>query len=194
MPRALLICCEGKTEEQYFNILLDFYRLPAYVEVEVYGQEGQHITLIDNTVAKRRDLCKELCISEDEVECWAVCDEDIMPCSYTDLKNIADDHGVRLAFSAPQFEMYLLQHFEQSSETNKNKVFRKLSEYRKKHGGKGDYDDDTKADLTWLETAIDSQPKIVKVAIVNAEIRDHTTKRPFLTVHELTNRILELSR
>ena len=57
MPRALLICCEGKTEEQYFNILLDFHRPPAYVEVEVYGQEGQHIALIDNTVAKRVELC-----------------------------------------------------------------------------------------------------------------------------------------
>lgn len=193
MPRVLLVYCEGKTEEEYFNILLDFHRPPAFVEVAVYGQKGQHITLVDNTVVKRRNLCDELGFAEDEVECWAVCDEDKMPCSYSDLKKYADDHGVHLAFSAPQFEMYLLQHFERSSETDKDEVFRRLSEYRKKNGGKGDYDDSTKANLAWLESAIDRQPKLVKVAVVNSEIRDSTTKRPFLAVQELTKRILELS-
>ena len=192
-PRVLLVYCEGKTEEGYFNILLDFHRPPGYVQVEVYGQKGQHLALVDNTVAKREVLSEELGFSEDEIECWAVCDEDKMPCSYADLKKYADEHGVHLAFSAPQFEMYLLQHFEQSGETSKDEVFLRLSEYRRKNGGKGDYDEDTKADLAWLESAIDCQPKIVKVAIVNAEIRSRTTKRPFLTVQELTKRILELS-
>ncbi|MDO4538598.1 MAG: RloB family protein [Coriobacteriales bacterium] len=193
-PRALLICCEGKTEEQYFNILLDFHRLPAYVEVEVYGQEGQHIALIDNTVAKREELCAgDDGFAEVEVECWAVCDEDKMPCSYTELKRYAEERGVRLAFSAPQFEMYLLQHFEQSGETSKSIVFQKLSNHRKKHGGEGDYDDDTKADLNWMSDAIDRKPKIVDTAIVNSDIRSHSTKRPYLTVQELTKRILELS-
>lgn len=193
-PRAFLICCEGKTEEQYFNILLDFHRPPAYVEVEVYGQEGQHIALIDNTVAKREKLCtSDDGFTKDEIECWAVCDEDKMPCSYTELKEYADENGVHLAFSAPQFEMYLLQHFEQSGETGKDEVFRRLSAYRKEYGGDGDYDDDTKADLAWIAKAIDHRPKIVNTAIVNSEIRDRTTKRPFFTVQELTKRILALS-
>ena len=193
-PRALIICCEGKTEEQYFNILLDFHRLPAYVEVEVYGQEGQHIALVDNTVAKREELCAgDDGFFEDEIECWAVCDEDKMPCSYTELKQYAEERGVRLAFSAPQFEMYLLQHFEQSGETDKSIVFQKLSVHRRKHGGQGDYDDDTKADLDWMSDAIDHKPRIVDTAIVNSDIRSHTTKRPFLTVQELTKRIMELS-
>ena len=193
-PRALLICCEGKTEEQYFNILLDFHRLPAYVEVEVYGQEGQHIALVDNTVAKREELCAgDDGFFEDEIECWAVCDEDKMPCSYTELKQYAEERGVRLAFSAPQFEMYLLQHFEQSGETDKSIVFQKLSVHRRKHGGQGDYDDDTKADLDWMSDAIDHKPRIVDTAIVNSDIRSPPTKRPFLTVQELTKRIMELS-
>ena len=189
----MLVYCEGKTEEEYFNILLDFHRPPGYVQVEVYGQKGQHLALVDNTVAKRGALCEELGFSEGEIECWAVCDEDQMPCSYIELRRYAEERGVHLAFSAPQFEMYLLQHFEQSGETSKDEVFRKLSEYRKKNGGKGDYDDDTKTDLAWLEFAIDRQPKIIRVAIVNAEIRGRTTKRPFFTVQELTKRILELS-
>lgn len=192
-PRVFLVYCEGKTEEEYFNTLLDFCRLPGYVQVEVYGQKGQHLALVDNTVAKRNNLCIELDCSEDEVECWAVCDEDKMPCSYTDLKKYADEHNVHLAFSAPQFEMYLLQHFEQSGETDKSIVFQKLSVCRRGHGGEGDYDDDTKADLGWMRDAIDRKPRIVDIAIVNSDIRSHTTKRPFLTVQKLTKRIKELS-
>lgn len=117
-----------------------------------------------------------------------------MTCSYTELKRYADERSVNLAFSAPQFEMYLLQHFEQSGETDKHEVFRKLSEYRKLYGGEGDYDDDTKADLGWMAAAIDRQPKIIKAVMVNSEIRSRTTKRPFLTVQNLTKRIMELAR
>ena len=193
VPRVFLVYCEGKTEEEYFNALLDFYRLPAYVAVEVYGQKVQHIALIDNTVAKREDICSSDEFAESEVECWAVCDEDKMPCSYSELLKYADERGVHLAFSAPQFEMYLLQHFEQSGESDKDAVFQRLTEYREKFGGEGDYDDDTKSDLAWMHEAIDRQPKIVKTAIVNSELRNRTTKRPFLTVQELTRRILELA-
>lgn len=193
-PRVLLIYCEGKTEEEYFNILLDFYRLPTYVEVEVHGQKGQHIALIDNVCAKRDELCRgDAKFSEDEIECWAVCDEDQMPCSYTELSRYADDHRVHLAFSAPQFEMYLLQHFEQSGDSDRATVFRKLSAYRARYGFAGEYGDDTKADLAWMYEAIDLQPKIVKIAIVNSEVRSHATKRPFLTVQALTRRIVELA-
>ena len=193
-PRLLLIYCEGKTEEEYFNILLDFYRLPAYVEVAVFGQKGQHIALIDNVAAKRHEFCGgDVGLSYDEVECWAVCDEDKMPCTYAELRKYGEDRDVRLAFSAPQFEMYLLQHFEQSGEASRDVVFEKLSDYRRLNGGEGDYDDSTKSDLAWISTAIDCHPKIVKTAIANSDIRDRAAKRPFLTVQELTKRIVELS-
>ena len=46
-PRALLICCEGKTEEQYFNILLDFHRLPAY---EYFKSMGKSISEIQKAL------------------------------------------------------------------------------------------------------------------------------------------------
>lgn len=182
MPRALLVCCEGKTEEQYFNILLDFYRLPAYVDVRVYGQRGQHIALVDTIDCLRSDLCAETGYDDDEVECWAVCDEDQMPCTYAELHHYAEEKSVHLAFSAPQFEMYLLQHFEQSNETNQTAVFQKLSRRRNEYGAIGKYDSDTKADLSWIRNAIDQKPKIVDVAITNSNIRDNTTKRPFFTV------------
>lgn len=101
LPRILLIVCEGKTEKAYFDILSDIFRSPRFVKVVVYGQQGQHLALIDNAVTKRGELCKELERPEEEVECWAVCDEDQMPCSYSKLEHYAESLEVRLAFSAP---------------------------------------------------------------------------------------------
>ena len=89
--------------------------------------------------------------------------------------------------------MYLLQHCEQSGDANRLVVFKKLSGYRRQFGGEGDYDDNTKADLGWMRDAIDRKPKIVKTAVINAGLRNHTTKRPFLTVQNLVERIINLS-
>lgn len=193
IPRALLICCEGKTEEAYFNALLDFFRLPAFVAVEVYGQEGQHYALVDNALLRRDTLCVESGWDERDVECWAVCDEDKLSGTFAQLDGYAEERGVHLAFSAPQFEMYLLQHFEQSGSADRAEVFRRLSVYRSAYGGEGEYGDDTKADLGWMARAIDSRPKIVKVAITNSDLRDRPSRRPFLTVQRLTERIVNLA-
>lgn len=193
VPRILLIVCEGKTEKAYFDILSDIFRPPQFVQVMVYGQQGQHLALINNAVAKRVEQCDELGWPEEDVECWAVCDEDQMPCSYSELKHYAESHEVRLAFSAPQFEMYLLQHFVQSGSIDRTDVFHQLTQYRNRYGGEGDYCDETKSDLTWMENVIDTTPKIVKTAITNSDIRNRSTKRPFFTVQELPRRMLELS-
>ena len=193
MPQALLIVCEGKTEEAYFNILLDVYRPPRFVKVEVVGQKGQHLSLVDNAVRRRLELCEEERLGEEDVECWAVCDEDIMPVTFSELERYAAERDVRLAFSAPQFEMYLLQHFEQSASIDKDEVFGLLSKYRRQYGGEGDYCDSTKSDLGWMGAAIDSKPKIVAIAITNSDLRVKTSKRPFFTVQNLTKRIRELA-
>ena len=194
VPRALIICCEGKTEKAYFEILLDFYRPPAYVMVKVLGQKGQHEVLVDRTVEERVSLCEEYELGIDDVECWAVCDEDAMALPYVELAAYADERGIRLAFSAPQFEMFLLQHFEPSGLTDVGEVFDRLSTCRKQYDGVGAYDDSTKSDLGWVEEAIDRRPKIVQVAITNAHQRERQSKRPFFTTHHLVERILELGR
>lgn len=194
MPRAFLILCEGKTEEAYFNILFDVYRPPQYVEVEVLGQKGQHIALVDSVVVRHREvICDEDQYQKEEVECWVVCDEDKMSVSFSGLERYAEERGVNLALSAPQFEMYLLQHFVQSGSADKDDVFQQLSKYRKQYGGEGDYDDSTKYDLSWLSAAIDRRPKIVATAITNSDLRTRTSKRPFLTVQNLTQRIKEMA-
>ena len=86
MAPVLLIYCEGKTEKLYFEILSKrIFRIPMYVRVDVYGEKGQHKALIDRVSAARLELANEEGLEEDEIECWAVCDDDNMPFTYKEL-------------------------------------------------------------------------------------------------------------
>lgn len=113
MSRVMLICCEGKTEELYFKILRDrVYRIPGYIKIAIQGEKGQHKALVGRVVEARKELAESEQIGADEIECWAVCDDDGMKMQYGTLEAYAEKRGVHVAFSRPQFESYLLQHFE----------------------------------------------------------------------------------
>lgn len=189
--RFLLICCEGKTEKEYFTILRRLYRLPG-ARVMILGEKGQHKALIDRTVSERDSFCEQNDVYPDEVECWAICDDDGMPLSYAELLRYADNNDVRLAFSRPQFEAYLLQHFEQSAEHDQKALYARLSEYASEVLGEDvAYD---KADLAWMADAIDARPKLVRTAVVNADQRKKQSARVFLTVQDLVKRMKELGK
>ncbi|WP_165173578.1 RloB domain-containing protein [Adlercreutzia sp. ZJ242] len=79
MASMMLICCEGKTECEYFDILRrSVFRLPGYFDIRIEGEKGQHKKLIDHTVARRSKIAQEEGLVEDDVECWVVCDDDNM--------------------------------------------------------------------------------------------------------------------
>jgi len=111
--RVLLICCEGKeTECQYFNAIKNQYRISqGSVRVKVIGGLGQHKRLIDESVVHRTQLVERYGLCDEDIEVWAVCDNDDMSIAYTDLLKYAKENSVKLAFSDPAFEIYLLQHF-----------------------------------------------------------------------------------
>lgn len=189
--RYLLICCEGKTEREYFLILRRLYRISA-AQVSVIGEKGQHKALVDRTLEERDKLCEDMCIDQDEVECWAVCDDDNMPFSYAELKDYAEKRKVKLAFSRPQFEAYLLQHFEQSSLHDQKGLYTRLSDLAS--GAAGQSEEYDKANLQWLDVAIDAKPKLVDIALVNADQRTRQSGKVFLTVQNLVRRMKELSK
>lgn len=192
MAVQVLICCEGKTEKLYFDALrFRVFRIPGYIEISIEGEKGQHKVLIDRTVERRREIAKKEGLNEDEIECWAVCDDDGMNISYAELCEYAEENSVNLAFSRPQFEAYLLQHFEQSKETNQQSLYDALRSHKNAYGYEGEYD---KADLRWLEQTLIDKPKLVDVAIINADQRTTQSAPLFLTVQELTKRLIELAR
>jgi hypothetical protein len=188
-PQIILICCEGKaTEKLYFEILKSVYRVSG-IEIEIFSKVGQHRHLIDKSAAKKQEFSTEHGFALDDIEVWAVCDRDNLKDSFTKLNNYAAEKGVDLAFSDPQFENYLLQHFgsPNNSRKRRDEVEQELTSLLIDQGRGVVYN---KSDLRWLETMIDEKPRMVEEAIRHADIYSVHSKQPFFTVQQLVRRIL----
>jgi len=185
-PRVILILCEGLTEKIYFTLVTKNKRISG-VKVSILEKQGQHKSLVKRCVEKRREYAKGLEIDEDDIEVWAVCDKDSLKIGYLKLKCFADDKNVRLAFSDPQFETFLVQHFEYKKITEKGEYLEcVLSDYIG--------EEYCKSDLNWLDKMIDEKPATLTFAIQNSEKLNNHARPPFLTVQKLTARLLELIR
>ena len=194
----ILIVCEGGTEALYFSILKKRFRLPTYIKIipdvekGEYSRTGQHEKLILRTEEYKHKCKTEYEIIDDSlIEAWAVCDRDNYKDSFTKLNEFAGEHGVNLAFSDPQFENFLLQHFSQNKSSSfGGEVERELSNCildKKPHFGLY-----RKNDLSWLDEMIDEKHGIVKMAIKNASIFSNHTRKPFFTVQKLVKRLFKL--
>lgn len=192
----LLVVCEGKTEAIYFNILRRMFRLPTWIKIvpdvdEDYRALGQHEALLVKANEKGKEYARELGLKREDIEVWAVCDRDNYRDSFTKLRDNATALDVSLAFSDPQFENFLLQHFSANrSKLSGKAVEKELSEAIAK--GFSGYQLYKKADLVWLEKMIDKKHAIIKTAIKNAEVHSNHTKQPFFTVQRLVARLLVL--
>jgi hypothetical protein len=187
-PQIILICCEGKkTEKPYFEILQRIFRID--IMIQILPKEGQNYRLIDNSVTKKQKLSLDCDFVPDDIEVWAVCDRDDLKDSFTELHEYAADKGVDLAFSDPQFENYLLQHFGSPNNSRKKRleVERELTSVLREHGIEVVYD---KSNLDWLASMIDKKPRLVDEAVRHANIYSVHTKQPFFTIQRLTERIL----
>ena len=196
-PQMFLIVCEGKTEAIYFSILKRRFRLPTFVKIlpdiesKKYLSIGQHERLVDAAREYRAKYAKELGADEGEVEIWAVCDRDNYKDSFTKLRSYADGLGVKLAFSDPQFENFLLQHFSLNKSTKVGReVEQELSQaILNTNQYYGPY---RKNDLDWLDDMVDRKHAIVRTAAKNASIFDNHVKKPFFTINKLIFRLLDL--
>ncbi len=183
----ILIYCEGETEQIYFNILKRVFRTP-YVQIEAVDCHKQHQALIKSAVERKNEFCKENDIDESVVEVWAVCDRDDYAGQFAKLKEYADKLAVKLAFSDPQFENFLLQHFSRSNNADHGKkVERAMAEAMHNDGIESDY---CKTDLQWLEDKLLVKMSIIKMAIANADIRNKPSVKPFFTIQNLVREIV----
>lgn len=191
-PIIILIGTEGKdTEPLYFNTVIDRKRIRQRANVKVIGPLGQHKQLIDEVAIRRAMKAKELDVGEEDVECWAVCDKDNMDCKLRELEEYSKSKDIILAFSNPCFELFILQHLTLSaSNANSAQLKQKINtELRKIRRGLV-YD---KTDLSWLDNLIDSDPSILIRAIQNCENMENVDNTPYLTVHHLLKRLLEMA-
>lgn len=187
-PELLLVVCEGTTEVEYFNILKRQFRLPTWIKIIPdrgdHKTLGQHERLIKAAAEKKSMYAKELDSDLIAIEAWAVCDRDDYRGSFIELRDFAELNNIELAFSDPQFENYLLQHFSANKSKSRGfKVIQELSEQLPS----GLY---KKSDLSWLDDMIDKKHAIVQSAIANAKIFSKHTEQPFFTVQKLAQRLL----
>ena len=197
VPERIVIFCEGKTEVEYFKIIRDVWRVNLVGRNDIRRKSQQGKALIDTAVLEiQKEVNENLDIytSLDDIEVWAVCDQDKCATSYPDLQKHADDNGINLAYVNPQFEHYLMQHFggPRTFTGRGNKAKQEINDLAKEaYGLELQYD---KADLSWLRLLIEEKQSIVKTAIVNADNYSKTRSRlPFMTTQELTKRMLELA-
>ena len=121
-----------------------------------------------------------------------MCDRDNYKDSFTKLQKYATEKDVLLAFSDPQFESYLLQHFSLSKSVNKKATLEaELSDYILSK--KPRYAPYRKGSLDWLDEMINEKHTIINVAIKNANVFSNHTKQPFFTVQKLVARLISLN-
>lgn len=191
-PITILIGTEGKeTEPQYFNIVIGRKRIRQRANVMVVGRLGQHKQLVDEIVKLRAVKAADFRISEEDVECWAVCDKDTMECSFAELEQYASSSNVRIAFSNPCFEIFLLQHLTRSSSNlNAKQLAARITAELRIINSKMKYD---KANLSWFDVLVDTDPGILDRAIANSNYIEDVSSTPYVTVHKLLQRLLEMA-
>lgn len=184
-PVIILIGCEGKTEYLYLNIILRAHNIHGVI---IMPNAGELFKLIDSLENKRAEIAREYGIEEKEIETWAACDDDNRGINYTKLSNYSSSKCINLAYSRPQFEAYLLQHFEQCKLSKQQDVLKEINIIAKRFG-ENKYD---KTDLGWLEEEIIANPKIIEIAITNSNIRSKRKGDVFITFQSLVEHILAM--
>jgi hypothetical protein len=114
--RRLLIVCEGSvTEPSYFSGLARLKREVITIEIRHDHQDPKGIVELAVRLKKEaRRICKR-CPEEDFDAVWCVFDQDCHP-MLAEAKQQARDNGVDVAFSNPNFGLWLLLHFEECAQ------------------------------------------------------------------------------
>ncbi len=118
--KSILIVCEGKkTEPIYFNALKETLRL-IMVDVEIVGEGGAPITVVNRAIARREErkqiASKSLTKTEYEV-IYCVIDVEA-PTPHESLANAvskAKDNKLEVILSNPCFEYWYILHFRKTS-------------------------------------------------------------------------------
>lgn len=109
----VLVACEGKTEQKVLDGLRTHLRLPS-VKVEVRGQCGNTLSVLDAALEMRKEKLKSLPkrdLARDSMETWAVFDRDEHPetrWSQAFAKAAAQVPPVRMAQSNPCIELWAI--------------------------------------------------------------------------------------
>jgi hypothetical protein len=142
LPKAIIVC-EGKvTEVIYFEGVRITRRIPTS-RVVVHSAAGRPKQIVDEAVRlrKQNDALNRSQGLEVADTVWAVFDKDDHPL-IPEAKQKAKKNNIGLAFSNPNFELFLLSHFEQlNREENRDVVTRLLRKHIPDYKKSFDYEE-----------------------------------------------------
>jgi RloB-like protein len=127
--QRFLLLCEGKvTEPRYFRDLRNEIR-SRLLDIEVVGPCGVPKTLVQYGVDRKRQADRAARGAGDSFlrydEVWCVFDVDSHP-NLGAAKQQAHDNGLRLAISNPNFELWILLHFQDHFSEEDRREIRRL--------------------------------------------------------------------
>jgi hypothetical protein len=145
--KVVLIVCEGeKTEQDYFQPFREKYRAELEIKT-VAGKDKGHkigtnpLNIVEfakkehlaGEKAKKRANKKSADLLDDIViydSIWCVFDKDDHEQEVIDAHREAEKHKIKIAFSNPAFEVWLLYHFQlQTAPLTKDELWKALKKY-----------------------------------------------------------------
>lgn len=99
MKDTILILCGGETEKFYFD---NFKSRVAKIRVETVLEADSPLNLVNLALEK---------FSEQYLQIWVVFDKDEFDCFDAAIQ-LADNNGIRVAFSNQAFDLWFILHFQ----------------------------------------------------------------------------------
>lgn len=191
--KLFIVIVEGETEEQYFK--QEIFRNKRIKLVSSIGKNSDPESLIRAADVKTR---KERLIQDDQV--WIVLDRDEQgnrKSKREKLRKVVDwqvkDDSRGIAFSSPQFEYWLLLHYEKGTGvTTKKDCLEKLKRY---HNGRYEKNVQFSYSREEIYQACEhSKERLSQLGISATNMREtiDTDHSGYSTVHVLVQRVLEV--
>lgn len=121
--RRLLVCCEGRTEYEYFDGLRKFVKNPR-LDLKIEGEKGVPLTIVQALKAAKSRLSPRSGGFAQHDEYWAVFDVDEHP----NLRQAVDEarqSEIKCAISNPCFELWICLHHREAPGQIDRKLLRK---------------------------------------------------------------------
>lgn len=187
----IVIVCEGKVTEPRYFVEFRRHHGDALVEIEAIGPAGVPVSVVEKAIVEKGKLDKLARKSKDSFdqffEVWAVFDRDEHPKGNVPAAfRVAEESGVKVAYSNPCFEVWALMHFEcWSRPGHHHDVQGFLKEKLDGYCHKNNPIMDVSALAPRYEKAVENAAR----ALEQRELEGTPNGDPSTTVHLLTERI-----
>ena len=182
LPKVLIVCEGDVSERIYFHGVRSHRRIPR-TRMELHLGVGDPMNVVKRAISLRNSNLQQNKIDHITVEdaVWVVFDRDTFD-NIPPATALARSNGIKVAFSNPNFELFLLLHFQdQDRAENGHRVISLLKKHIRRYDKSYDYEALGLHDL-YLK-AIDRATRINR----RSDLRDGIQMPPFTSLIDLVD-------